>query len=273
MIEKISAVIIPDVKHRYHVLPILLSGILISFSGFAQKKSENPRRTDPYQLMSKYYEDDFNPFAKGNWYVGFAFSLQDQRLQNQSRLFDKVLDGQDLNYDLTFRGGYFLNNFLMAGANFIYSRDKFTGTVVQESDTIIRQNITGIGTIVPSLKTYFPLTKNNRLSFFNELGLGVGFGKTVTRDTRNKDEINKSHTDEFAFTAGISPGITFFAIENFAFEIQLNNLIGYKLQVSNKTTNETEESKITTHNVNFNIDLLSLNLGLAYYFGTKKRRK
>lgn len=253
--------------HNYRYYFALIGvGLFISSLAVAQEKQ------DPYELMSKYYEEDFNPFAKGNWYVGFAFSLQDRKLQNQARIFDKVLDGQDLNYDLTFRGGYLLNDYFMVGGNFIYSREKFVGTTIQEGDTIQKESIKSIGSIVPSIKTYFPLTKNNRLSFFNELGVGFGFGNTVTRDTKNLDEINKSYTDVFTFTAGISPGITFFAIENFAFEIQLNNLIGYELQVSNKITNETEESKVTTHNVNFNIDLLSLNLGLAYYFGAKKAR-
>ena len=31
-------------------------------------------------------------------------------------------------------------------------------------------------------------------------------------------------------------------------------------------------SKSTTHNVNFNINLLSLRLGLSYYFGANKNR-
>lgn len=254
------------IRISHYSLPLLIFGLLISSLSIAQEKS------DPYELMSKYYEEDFNPFAKGNWYVGFAFSLQDQKLQNQQRLFDKVLEGQDLNYDLTFKGGYLLKDYFMVGGNFIYSRDKFTGTTVQESDTIQKENIKSIGTIAPTIKTYFPLTKNKRLSFFNEIGLGFGFGNSVTRDTKNQDEINKTYTDEFTFTAGISPGITFFAIENFAFEVQLNNLIGYELQVSDKITNDSEESKVTTNNVNFNIDLLSLNLGLAYYFGAKKSK-
>jgi len=251
---------------------ILCFGLPISMDIIAQEKSESTENPDPYELMSRYYEEDFHPFSKGNWYVGFAFSLKDQKLQNQTRLFDKVLDGQDLSYDLTFRGGYFLGDYFMVGGNLIYNREKFTGTIVQDSDTIQRENLKSIGIIAPTFKTYFPLTKNNRLSFFNEIGLGFGFGNTITRDTKNQDEINKSYTDEFAFTAGISPGIAFFAIENFAFEIQLNNLIGYELQVSKKTSNETEEAKVTTHNVNFNIDLLSLNLGLAYYFGAKKAK-
>ena len=253
---------------------LLFSSILIflSYSSLLGQESEDEKITDPYELMSNYYQEEFHPFAKGNWYVGFAFSLRDQKLVNQARLFDKVLDGQDLNYDLTFRGGYVLRDYFMVGGNFIYNRDKFTGTIVQDSDTIKRERISSIGTIAPTIKTYFPLTKNQRLSFFNELGIGFGFGNTVTRDTKNLDEISKTYTDEFAFTAGISPGITFFAIENFAFEVQLNNLIGYELKISNKNTNDMEESKVTTHNVNFNIDLLSLNLGLAYYFGAKKQK-
>ena len=255
-------------NHPTKILILLLLFLPLCIS--AQEKSKKKEDKDPYELMSKYYQEGFNPFSKGNWYLGFAFSLQDQKLENQARLFDKVLDGRDLNYDLTFKGGYFLSNYIMVGGNFIYTRDKFTGTTVQDGDTIQRNTIKSIGTIAPTFKTYFPLTKNQRLSFFNEIGLGFGFGNTVTRDIRNQDEINKIYAEEFRFSAGISPGITFFAIENFSFEIQLNNLIGYELEVSKKNTNDIEESKVTTHNVNFNIDLLSLNLGLAYYFGAKK---
>ncbi len=219
---------------------LLLILLNYPYSLFAQAGSENEIKKDPYDLLTKYYEEDFQPFAKGNWYVGFAFSLTNQILQNKVRLFDKVLDGEDLSYDLTFKGGYFLRDYFLVGGSFIYSRDKFVGTTVQEGDTIQQNNIKSIGTIAPAIKTYVPLTKNNRLSFFTELGFGLGFGNTLTRDIKKQDEIQKAYTKEFIFTAGISPGVTFFAMENFAFEIQLNNLIGYKLQVSNKTINDAE---------------------------------
>jgi hypothetical protein len=254
------------------LLPILICFLLINFVFFFKLHGQeaDTKAKDPYDLMSEYYEENFNPFSKGSWYVGFAFSLEDRKLENQARLFDKVLFGEDLDYDLTFKTGYFLNDYTMVGGNLIYNREKFAGTVVQESDTINRQRIKSIGTIAPTIKTYFPLTKNNRLSFFNEIGIGFGFGNSLTRDTKKQDEVSKTYTNEFSFTAGISPGITFFAIENFAFEIQLQNLIGYELQISNKNIDDVEDSKVTTNNVNFNIDLLSLNLGLAYYFRSMK---
>lgn len=257
--------------HKTHNYLILTLTLLVFFGAHVCNGQSDTTTTknDPYDLMSKYYQEDFSPFEKKNWYVGFAFSLTDQQLENQVRLIDKVLQGSDLNYNLSFHTGYFLNDYFMVGGKVLYQRDRFTGDVVVQGDTIQRSRVKSIGTVAPSFKSYFPLTKNERLSFFNEIGVGFGGGNTLVRNVRNNDEIEKIYSKDFTFTAGISPGITFFAIENFAFEVQLNNLIGYQYDVSHKTTNEVEEGKVTSHNVNFNINLLSLNLGLAYYFKVK----
>jgi hypothetical protein len=39
---------------------------------------------------------------------------------------------------------------------------------------------------------------------------------------------------------------------------------------SDKSVNEEEDSRVIQQNVDFNIDILSLELGLAYFFGSKK---
>ena len=239
----------------------------------AQGEEADSIKQNAYTLMTDYYKKNFYPFVKGNAYVGFGFSLVDKDQKNDQGLFIKTLDGKDLSLSITLKGGYFISNYSMVGANVIYDRDEFVGQVILENDTINRNSVSRLATITPVIKSYFPLTKDHRLSFFNELGFGFGFGKTVSRDTKNIDEITKVNSEEFVFSIGLSPGINFFAIENFSFEIQLNNLIGYTYKQSNQTTNETEESKVTTNNVNFNIDLLSLRIGLAYYFGTKQTRK
>jgi hypothetical protein len=57
-------------------------------------------------------------------------------------------------------------------------------------------------------------------------------------------------------------------MENFAFEVQLD-VIGYDLNVSKQRVNNGPESKEIRQNVDFNINLLSLKLGLAYYIGAK----
>ena len=83
------------------------------------------------------------------------------------------------------------------------------------------------------------------------------------------DEVDKTYSSDFNFRIGISPGITFFAIENFAFEVQLN-VLGYELEVRDQTVNEGEPSRDIRQNVDFSIDILSLQLGLAYNFRSKK---
>jgi hypothetical protein len=252
---------------KYGIIALLL---VISPVICAQE-TDSTKKVSPYELISGFYNGgDFHPFLKGNGYVGLAFTVEDKQLTNTQRLFDKVTDGQNTSYEITFKGGYFLWDYVQVGMNVIYGRDKFEGQLIdQNSDSVSRASIFTGGSFVPYLKIYFPVSKNERLSFFLENGVGFGFGNTLQRDTRNTDQITKRYTEEFLFTLGISPGITFFAIENFAFEVQLNNLLGYEYARKNTTTDEIEESTTVTNNVNFRIELLSLRLGLAYYFNKK----
>ena len=107
------------------LLPIFTCILLVhlfTFGAYGQEAEKKAK--DPYDLMSKYYEENFNPFSKGSWYVGFAFSLEDRKLENQARLFDKVLLGEDLKYDLTFKAGHFLSDYTMVGGNLIYNREQ-----------------------------------------------------------------------------------------------------------------------------------------------------
>jgi hypothetical protein len=101
--------------------------------------------------------------------------------------------------------------------------------------------------------------------------VGVGFGMATTnnRNIKNTDEIDKSFITEYRFGIGLSPGITFFAMENFAFEVQIN-VLGYDVSIKETTKNGTDESRDVRQNVSFNIDILSMDLGLSYYFNRKK---
>ncbi len=223
-----------------------------------------------YDLLSGYYNEGFKPFQKKNFYVGLAFTVQNSELNNTQRLFNRIQDGSESNFSIKLGGGYFLWDHVMAEFGIQYNRDKFEGSLFnQDGDSLYRNEVTNMAIYSPGIRTYFPLSRNERFSLFNALSMGFGFGQSLARDQFSVDRIEKVYSKEFEFSLGISPGITFFAIENFAFEIQLQNLIGYKYRQWKSTINNTEESTRTTHNVNFNINLLSLQLGLSYYFGTK----
>jgi len=255
-------------KHIY----LSIGFILFFYCVFAQVEEKNKEKLDPYELMSEYYMNNFHPFEKGNWYTGFAFHLSSQNLENINQLIYQIIEGDENKYGLTFKAGYFMGDYTMVGADFIYNRDKFTGNVVQSGDSILKQKVSSIGTVRPVLTTFFPLTKNHRLSFYNKIGFGISLGNVLERNTSVQDIISKKYNKNFGFSVGISPGVTFFAIENFAFEVELQNLLGYEYMLTNTTTNGTVESRKTSNNVAFNIDLLSLKLGLAYYIKNKKNR-
>ncbi|WP_163322598.1 hypothetical protein [Draconibacterium mangrovi] len=246
------------------ILPALL---------FAQEDLLTGQKTTPYDLLSSYYNQDFKPFQKGNFYVGLAFSVTDKNLTNTNYLIQQVVEGDRLDYNVLLKGGYYTGDYGMAIINFNYFQDRFGGTVFQDPDTVQSNTLKRGFAVSPGFRSSVPLTPNERLSFFTEFGFTLGGNSSLTRDIRNIDEMNKTHKKEFIFGVGLSPGITFFAMENFAFEVQLNNVLGYKLNVARSSVNEGPESKQVRQNVDFRINLLSLDLGLAYYFGAKKNRK
>jgi hypothetical protein len=254
-----------------YLLVVFILILVLPLKGLAQENQDEDNGRSPYELMSSYYSEQFKPFKKGNVYTGLAFSLSDRSLSNVDQLVQNVVDGQDNSFNIVLKGGYYTGDYAMVGINFEYTQEKFEGTLFRDPDTVQSNSISRAYTITPNVRSSVPLTKNERLSFFTEVGLSLGVGNTLTRNTKNLDEIEKVYSDDFNLRLGISPGITFFAMENFAFEVQLD-VLGYELQVRKREINGVEQSRDVRNNVDFNIDILSLKLGLAYYFGAGKKR-
>jgi hypothetical protein len=254
---------------RYPLVAILM---LFPAFLFAQADSRQiKQKSSPYDLLSGYYSDNFHPFQKGNFYMGLAFSVTDKNLTNTNYLFQRVIDGDRLDYDILLKGGYYTGDYGMVIINVNYYQNKFHGIVFQDPDTVQSNSLTRGFAINPGFRSSVPLTRTGRLSFFNEIGLTFGGSSSLTRNVKNVDEVDKVYETGFNFGMGLSPGITFFAMENFAFEVQLSNVLGYELNVTESSTNDGPKSRQVRQNVDFNINILSLKLGLAYYFGASTK--
>lgn len=217
----------------------------------------------PYELLTSYYKTNFNPFKKGTIYIGASLSLEDRSQENTENIFQKVIEGNRVNFNVLVKGGYYINDYTMAGLNVSFFENKFEGTLFKDPEKVESSSITRGFRVTPNYRTSIPLTKSERLSFFTIAGLTFGKSSTLKREIKNLDEIQKSFSDNYNFRLGFSPGATFFAMENFAFEIQLD-VIGYELNMENKTKNGTEKSKDVRHNVDFKLDILSVKIGVAY---------
>lgn len=228
------------------------------------ENSDDQKKYTPYELLTSYYTNDFNPFKKGAIYIGASMSLEDRSQENTENIFQKVIEGNRTNFDILVKGGYYLNDYTMLGLNFNFFENEFVGTIFRDPDTVESNTITRGFSFTPNYRTSIPLTQNERLSFFTTAGLTIGKSNTLKRETKDLDEIEKSFTEKYNLRLGISPGVTFFAMENFALEVQLD-VVGYELNIENKTVNDTDESRDVRHNVDFKLNLLSLKLGVAYY--------
>lgn len=240
---------------------------ILTNTSFAQKKE----KLSPVELMFEYYDEEFKPFNKGKWFTALTFNVEDTNLKSDNKYigFDNIIEGSEFNYDVKVKGGYSIGNYSFLGLGISHGRDKSDGRGIILLDTISSESVANKNVISPFIRNYYPLSKNQRLSFFNEIKMDFGFGDSETKSFENGQLTEKENTKDFLFGIGISPGINFFALESFAFEIQLD-VLGYEYERSKTTDNEGNEFTSDSHNVNFTLDLLSLNFGLAYYFGAKK---
>ena len=241
-------------------LLILLCAFSLSFC-FAQEEED---------MVFDYYDKEFKPFEKGKWFTSLSFNLRDENSSSGTEFigFDNIFEGSEFEYEIRLKGGYFIGKNHMIGIGFSRGKEteKIKGNLVL--DTIQFNQETFKTGISPYYRTYYSLSKNNRLSFFNEVRMDFGFGNTDEFTIQTDEEIEEFNSDTFVFAIGLSPGINFFALENFALEVQLD-VLGYEYKREKTTDSSGEETSVDTHNVNFTINLLSLNLGLAYYFGAK----
>lgn len=226
-------------------------------------------KATPYELLSSYYKEGFNPFDKKTWYLGASFSLGNTIQTNTTGLIQDVIDGKTGKYNISLKGGYYSGDYTMIGLNLGYYQNDFTGTVFQDPDTIQSNSITRGYVITPNLRASIPATATERLSFFVAIGLKFSMSNTLDQDVKYVDQYSRTYSSMYEFGLGVSPGITFFAMENFAFEIQLN-IFGYDITVTDTDTEGQEPGREIDQKLNFKLDLLTLELGLAYYFGPGK---
>lgn len=223
------------------------------------------------ELMFEYYDDSFKPFHKQKWFTTLTFSVEDDKLRSENEIigFGEVIQGTQFNYDIKIKGGYSIGNYNFVGLGVSHGNDQSEGLGIIATDTLRSESNTNRNAISPFIRTYYPLSKNHRFSFFNEVKMDFGFGNTDTKRYKGPVQTEEFESNTFVFGIGISPGITFFAMESFAFEIQLD-VLGYEYKKVRTTNDSGESFSSDSHNVNFTLDLLSMNFGLAYYFGAKK---
>jgi len=224
---------------------------------------------DAENLIFSYYNDNFNPFKKGNWLVTLQMSLQNENYTNVKQLLQTVVDGKSNDMAILVGTGYYFSDFFAATLGFSYEESRFEGIINQGLQEINQNSLTTLYGIEPNIRASIPVVPNQRLNLFVDVGFDFGWGNTVSRDKRDGETLAKSYAENYEFGVGISPGITFFVMENFSLEIGVD-VIGYNYSKSTITDDDRDPQIDEIHSIDFKLSIISLGLGLTYYIGTKK---
>lgn len=142
-------------------------------------------------ILVNYYKDGFEPYRNGVWYLAMTMALSDQDLENTTLdLFDNVVMGNNSNWNIDFTTGRYISDYFLVGVTIGYEQSRFDGILEGNfGSTFERLSESELFTIGAFIRTSIPLTSNNRLSFYNDLGFGFSFGES------NVDEIRGTTTE------------------------------------------------------------------------------
>jgi hypothetical protein len=209
-----------------------------------------------------------NSTIKGNLLISTTFSLSHSESKNEPKLFQNLDDSYRLDWNITLRSGYFIKDNFAIGAFFKYSNTLDQLSYTNDTGKVYDETLGRSYSFAPFMRNYLPLGKGT-FSLFNETNLEFTYGSEV-RQVDNTDDINRTVSDSYQLKLGIQPGIAAFITDLVSFEVG-TSILGLSSKYTTTTLNGDEDNQGTrfSNDVSFEIDLLSLFLGITFYFPVK----
>ena len=209
-----------------------------------------------------------NPLGKGQMFIATTFSVNHKEGENETSLLQNFDETYRVRWDITLRSGYFIKDNFAVGGFFKYSSDLSQSSYQSDTGPVRDERLERGYSIAPFIRNYLPLGKGV-FALFNETNLEFTYGNFV-RQVQNPEDVNRTVGESYQLKLGIQPGIAAFITDVVSFEVG-TSLLGLSTNYSTSTANGDESSKSYTfsNEVNFDIDLLSLFLGISFYFPVK----
>jgi hypothetical protein len=218
-----------------------------------------------YSQNEETIQEDYT-IAKGRYYTSLTFSLDSRNAENEDQLLRQVVNQDRLNYRIVGNGGYAIKDNFTLGLSIGFGRQKEEVTFLDENDQEITSKRLQEGlSISPNMRQYIPIGQG-KLQIIVQTEMGFTFGESLERVFR-ADDIDKIEGSFFEFNLGVSPGVALFFNKNWAFETTVS-VAGLKTRVEEEVFNNDEANKqrVEQTSIDLQLNLLALNLGVAYYF-------
>jgi hypothetical protein len=210
-------------------------------------------------------EDDY-VISKGRYFTTLTFSLNQRQAENEDQLLRFVIDQDRLNYRIVGSGGYAIKDNLTVGLGVGYGRQREEITFEDENgEEVTTKRLQQGLSVVPTFRNYVSLGEG-KLQILVQTELGFTFGESLQRNF-SANEVDKIEGNFFEGRLGVSPGVVLFFDRHWAFETTVG-LAGLSVRVEEEVTNDMEDDKqrVVQSGIDLQLNLLQLNLGVAYYF-------
>ncbi|MBR5856999.1 MAG: hypothetical protein IKY70_06985 [Bacteroidales bacterium] len=209
---------------------------------------------------------------KGYWLGGGSFSYSENSADDYEFIVLNDINGTNYNFKVSPFIGYFVANDLAVGARFSYNRSMINlGSVSLDINEDLNFDVENfyniqhmyIGSVF--LRNYVALGKSKRFGIFNEVRLSVGGGQSKEVTGENNEDITGSYQDVLQMQLGLIPGVIGFLTDNVAVEASVN-VLGFDYKKYSQKRDQIYEGSFESSGVNFKVDILSINIGVSFYF-------
>ncbi|GAB5557096.1 MAG: hypothetical protein SchgKO_13090 [Schleiferiaceae bacterium] len=211
------------------------------------------------------YEFTSHPTAKGQVLLSTTFSVNQKEGENEVSIIQTFEQRNFFNWDITLRSGYFIKDNFAVGGFFVFEENNSELKYTSDNQPVLDESRSINYGIAPFIRNYLPLG-DGRFMLFNETYFEFNYGSSV-RQITTLDDINRVTSTSYNFTLGLQPGIAAFINEKVSVEVG-TSLLGLNSSVTQSVTNgDTDNpSRTVSNNVDFKINLLTLFVGVTFYF-------
>ena len=212
-----------------------------------------------------------SPFIKkGTWGIGGTARYSQHINDASSLLVISNINSTGYNVSVNPKVMYAIKDNMAVGLKFSYGRNMFDLASADLGVAGIEMNATDCYQIQHKysafgvFRAFIPFGNSKRVAMFADLHLGGSF-KQGKAFNAGGDQVFGTYNQAYSIQLGVDPGLVAFLTDRLAVEMNIG-VFGVNYQWENQIHNQVEYGSSDSASAGFMINLLSVGVGISYYF-------
>ena len=212
-----------------------------------------------------------SPFIKkGTWGIGGTARYSQHINDTNSLLVISNINSTGYNVSVNPKVMYAIKDNMAVGLKFSYGRNMFDLASADLGVAGIEMNATDCYQIQHKysafgvFRAFIPFGNSKRVAMFADLHLGGSF-KQGKAFNAGGDQVFGTYNQAYSIQLGVDPGLVAFLTDRLAVEMNIG-VFGVNYQWENQIHNQVEYGSSDSASAGFMINLLSVGVGISYYF-------